>query len=298
MLIWFFLALGAAITNSWTQAIQKWAVFASRYSKVTITLIAAFTASLILFFISYLVGFPEIESGFWLAVSITAILNIFAFPIMLRAYELGEFSSVYSMILTTPIFLMATSFVFLGEVPSIFGILGVMLTVFGLWIITISNHEHIKVPNFSKGNLLGLLVALIWSISVNFDKLATSYSNVFFAPAVCSGIMSVGYAAYLFIKHKSLLVKNSELPAINNNFGFAMPSILIFLALGVVMALSNILHNSALLAGLASYTIAIKRTGVLFGVFWGWIFFKEKNILKKILGALVAVAGVIVILFT
>ena len=296
-MIWFFLALAAAITNSWAQAIQKWAVFYSRYSKITITLIASFTASLILLSIAYFTGLPKIQDGFWTAVFVTAILNIFAFPIMLKAYELGEFSSVYSMILTTPIFLIATSFIFLGEVPTALGFAGVLLTVLGLWIITLGNHDHVKVPNFSKGNLLGLCVAFIWSISVNFDKLAAGYSNVFFSSGVSLAIMALGYGGYLLVKHKTFLVKNSEETATYSNSKPAIPSLAIFSLLGAVIALSNIFHNSALLAGLASYTIAIKRTGVLLGVFWGWLFFKETNILKKIFGATIAIAGVIIILF-
>ena len=71
----------------------------------------------------------------------------------------------------------------------------------------------------------------------------------------------------------------------------------IFLLVGA-MALSNVLHNAALLVGPASYTIAIKRVGILFGVVWGWLFFKEKNISRKLFGTAVAVSGVIVILFS
>ncbi len=297
MLGWFLLALGAAIANSWSQVIQKWAIFLSRYSKITIAFVSAATAALILFGVSYfIVGAPQIDGRFWAAVLVTGILNTLALPLMLKAYELGEFSSVYSMILMTPVFLLITSAIFLGETPSPVGIFGVLLTVLGLWVITRTNHEHAQVPNFTKGNLLGLAVAFIWSISVNFDKLASVYSDQFFAPAITMAIIAAGCAIYLFATHRTLILRIPDSSAVNRRF--IVPNIFILFLLGATMALGSILHNSALLAGFASYTIAIKRIGVLFGVFWGWLFFKEKNIFRKALGAAIAIAGVVAILFT
>lgn len=302
MLLWFVLALGSALSNSATQVVQKWAVGAGRLSKISITLLSSAVVFVALFLLSWLaVGFPVIQPGFWLAILVTGVLNAIAFPIMLQAYSIGEFSSVYSMILLTPVFLVFTSFIFLGEAPSAIGLVGVVLTVIGLSVVTLGGHKHTQVPNFKKGNWLGILVALIWSISVNFDKLSARYADAFFAPAMSAAVLTLCFAGYLLIRHRSLLVRTHGTPDIEESAapsGSIRSNILIVLALGLSMALGNILHNSALLHGPASYTIAIKRTGVLFGVFWGWLFFKEKNITRKALGAAIAVAGAVAILFS
>lgn len=302
MFIWFLLSLGSAISNSATQVIQKWAVNAGRLSKISITFLASLTASAVLFLLSGLViGIPALQPGFWVAILITGILNAVAFPVMLKAYSIGEFSSVYSMILLTPVFLVFTSFVFLGESPSWLGLVGVILTVVGLSVVTLRDHKHIQVPDFKRGNWLGVLVALIWSITVNFDKLSARYSDAFFAPAMSFAILAVCFAGYLLIRHRSLIVRINNVvepaspPA---SVGSIKPILLIVALLGLSMSLGNILHNAALLSGPASYTIAIKRTGVLLGVFWGWLFFKEKDIAKKVVGAAIAVAGVVAILFS
>lgn len=300
MIIWFFLALGAALTNSWVQALSKWGVFVSRYSKMTIGFVAMLTASLILFGTSFfIIGAPELGDQFWLALAITGIMNIIAFPILLKAYEEGEFSSVYSMILLTPVFLLLTSFIFLGEVPSLGGVFGVIVTVVGLWIITKSAHRHTAVPNYFKGNMFGIVVALLWSVSINFDKIATLQSDPFFAPATITGVMALAYLGYLLVMHKKVLVhdaRDAHDDAVTRRLHLS--PLIIFLTLGVVMAFSNVLHNSALIVGLASYTIAVKRTGILFGIIWGWLFFKERQIARKTFGALVAIAGVVLILFS
>src|SRR3989344_9322130 len=294
MLIWFLLALGSALTNSWVQTMSKWAVNLTHYSKITIAFIIPGTSGIALLLLSYFVfGFPEIDDRFLGAVTVTAVLNLIAFPIMLRAYEIGEFSSVYSMILLTPVFLLVTSFLFLGETPSLMGTAGVIFTIIGLWIVTRGNHRHGQVPGFAKGNWLGILASLLWSVSVNFDKLSTLYSDRFLAPAAASILMAIGYFIYLLVRHRSLLVTKKERDDEEVDLKpmvLKIPKALFLVLAGLFLGLSSVLHNSALLAGLASYTIAVKRTGVLFGVFWGWLFFKEKNLGGKLLGAVIAIA--------
>lgn len=299
--IWFFLALSAGLGDSWSKASQNWSVSLSRHSKPAIIFGGNIIASVILFSISYFAaGFPELQSGFWTAVLITGVLNSITFPVFLRAYELGEFSSVYSMILLTPVFLFLTSFLFLGETPSAIGIFGVALTIIGLYIIG-KNHgsPNVGIKNFARGNVLGILVAIIWSISVNFDKLAAFRSDQFFAPAVGSAVLAAVSGTYLI---SQFLFGRGGASGTGIDEKSAVPKIppfsyLSFIAVGTTLALSGALHNSALLFGPASYTIAIKRTGVLWGVLWGWLFFKENNISHKLVGVLIAVAGVIAILF-
>lgn len=295
MLIWFLLALSSAISNSVYNAFSKHVVSLGRFSKFTIVFWTTLIGSIILFIISYFRGFPAVDSIFWIAVGITAVINAAASPILLRAYQIGEFSSVYSMILLTPVFLLVTSFIFLGEVPTIFGVIGVVLTVFGLWMISSTKQEDSKnTPNQSgklkPGILLAVFVAFLYSISVNFDKLAAQHSNALFAPAVSMALIAFLCGIYLLFKNRNHLIHFSE--------KWEMPNLVILIPLGIILGGSNILHNLALLAGLASYTIAVKRMGVLFGVFWGKLFFKEKDILKKLFGAAIAVAGVAAILFS
>src|SRR3989344_6368510 len=290
MLVWFLLALSAAIFNSMSQGVQRHAVHISGYSKMTITFIITAIASAILFAASYfVVGFPAIGDKFWLSIVVTGVLNGLAWPIMLRAYEIGEFSSVYSMILLTPAFLLATSFVFLGEAPSLIGACGVLLTVLGLWMVA-SQHEHTAVPNFAKGNWLGILAAGIFSISINFDKLTVQNSDRFFGSAAILAVVAIGSLAYLLVRHHRIFIRTES---VRSTY-----APLLFLSMSVLLVLAYFAHNSALLAGLASYTIAVKRLGVLFGVVWGWLFFKEKNISRKALGAAIALAGVIAIVLS
>lgn len=290
MLVWFLLALSAAIANSLSQTLQKQTVAVSGYSKVTIAFIATTLAAAILLTISYfIIGLPQVDSLFWSAIIVTGLLNAIAWPLILKAYEIGEFSSVYSMILLTPVFLLITSFIFLGETPSPLGVAGVLVTVAGLWVIA-SQHKHTAVPDFARGNWLGVLVAGIFSVSINFDKIAVQHSDRFLGSAATLGAVAITSALYLLFRHQRIFIRVGG--------GAKSGHPLLFLGAAGMVVLATIIHNSALLAGLVTYTIAVKRLGIFFGVIWGWLFFKEKNISKKLLGAVIAVAGVIAILLS
>lgn len=296
MLPWFLLALGSAVTYSIYNALGNHLVSLGRFSKFTIVFWTNLIGLIILLGLCFLFGFPEIQPGFWTAVIITGVINSITAPLMLKAYELGEFSSVVSMMLLSPIFLLGTSFLFLGEVPSLMGIFGVVLIVAGLSVVMKSaNKSDVEVLDsksgkINRGNLLAIFVALFWSVSVNFDKLAVMNSNVFFAPMVILGIMTLLNGVYLVFTQRNNLKESFK------NWKFSRQ--LIIFPVGIVFAVSIFFFNSALLAGLASYTVAVKRLAVVFGIFWGWLFFKEKNIGKKLLGSSIAVAGVVAIIFS
>ncbi|TSC82973.1 MAG: protein of unknown function DUF6 transmembrane [Parcubacteria group bacterium Gr01-1014_19] len=305
MFSWLFYSLGSAVTTSLTQVFSKEAILDRRYSNVAIKFVSALVASVLLFVVAYLYGFPNLDPRFWPAVIITGAINNVSALMYLRAYQVGEFSSVYSMSLMTPIFLLLTSFVLLGEKPTLLGAVGVFLTIIGLWVAFRKNTAQKNVQDFTKGNLLGLSVALLSSLSVNFDKAAALYSNRIFAPAATLAFMAISYGLYLLVRRQRFFVAES-LPtgrqglqdelARKAPWWFAgMPLLLL---MGVLSAGGTVLYNSALLGGFASYTIAVKRVGVLLGVIWGWLFFKEKDLGKKLLGAAIAIAGVVAILWS
>lgn len=291
-MVWFFLAISSALTNSVFNAFSNFIVSRQRFSKFKIVFWQSIIASAILFLVNFLRGFPDVDPRFWATVFVTAMINAGTGVLLLKAYELGEFSSVYSMTLLTPVFLLITSIFFVGEIPSLLGIFGVLMAVFGLYMISRNSNanERVQFKNFGRGNLIGISVAFLWSITTNFDKLATKYSSAFFAPAVALAIIAGVHGIYICFKNKEqagdqrfLLPKSADS--------------LFLIALGTFFAASNVVHNAALLHGFVSYTIAIKRIGILFGVVWGWLFFRENNFQRKFFGSAVAVLGVILILF-
>ncbi|MFH1956469.1 MAG: DMT family transporter [Patescibacteria group bacterium] len=289
MSYWFLFALGSALGFSIYHAISK--SLSLKISKAEITFWSFFFASIILLSISFFNGLPELGDQFLKAVLITSILNIIAFPILLQAYRLADFSAVFSMFLLTPLFMLLTSYLILKEIPSLLGVVGMIILLSGLFIIIQGSRAESKIngTNYKKGIYLGLLVSFIFSICVNFDKMAVLNSDFIFAGGTIAGLIALGTLPFLiyFQRKTRLNIKNIE-----------KKTILLMLAMVITFCFTSIFHNLALISGLASYTIAIKRTSIIFGVIWGLIFFKEKRFLPKLIGSVIAALGVIVILLS
>lgn len=294
--MWFLFAFAAAIAQSGSQAFQNYVAQEHKLSKFFVLFCSSGVGALILFAVSWYHGFPEVHSYFWLVAAGTAGINFLAGPMLLKGYELADFSSVFSKILLTPIFMLGTSFVLLGEVPSIQGAIGVMFTVLGLVYMVYGgrskNIQQISTAGWiSRGEFLGIGVAFLWSISANFDKLAAIYSDAFFSAAGTLLLLALFHLSYLLFH---VACGKRIFPHFSR---YSFPKLTwIVIGLGSGLASVLIFQNLAFLRGLASYTIAIKRLGVIFAVLWGWLFFKEKNITQKLIGASIAVAGVVLII--
>jgi uncharacterized membrane protein len=129
-----------------------------------------------------------------------------------------------------------------------------------------------------------IIVAFIFSITANFGKVAVQHSS----PIFFSVFYSILLSAFLFLivsfKTKRVLSKIISQP-------------LLFLFIGIAMAIMIITHLKAISLVEVSYMISVKRLSLLIGVIYGAVFFKETNIKERLLGSAVMVMGVVLIFY-
>ena len=188
----------------------------------------------------------------------------------------------------TPIFLIFTSFILLNEFPSIFGIIGIFLIVIGSYIININKTRKNFLDPFkeifrNKGIFYMLIVAFLWSISINFDKLVILNSDTIFGSSIVHLFIGLTFLALSYIKKKN--IKKEYKKNLNKIF-----------VTGLVFAIMIILINIALTMQIVPYVISLKRLSILFSIFYGGLIFKEKNIFRKSIGAFIMLIGVILII--
>jgi len=67
------------------------------------------------------------------------------------------------------------------------------------------------------------------------------------------------------------------------------------LALGATVALTIFSHMLAISLTKAAYMIALKRTSLIIGVLYGAWWFREEKIVERLTGAMLMVAGAVLI---
>jgi uncharacterized membrane protein len=134
-----------------------------------------------------------------------------------------------------------------------------------------------------KGPRYMLLVAFIWSITSNIDKVGILNSSVVF------WVISTHLASALFFV-PLVLFRIHRQPAI-----FKWSELRPLILIGLAAILRSVLQMSAIAMTLVAYVISIKRTSVIFGILFGYVIFREKGLSERLTGAVIMVAGVFVI---
>lgn len=282
---WFLFAFLTALFRSLTDVAGKfglknmdeyivaWALF----------LFALPFISLLLFFTEI----PEIGPKFWLALFVGGGLNVFTNLIYMRAIKLSDLSITIPMVTFTPLFMLITSPIILGEFPNVYGITGIILIVSGSYMLNLKEKkkgylEPFKALVKEKGPRLMLLVAFIWSITANFDKIGIEHSSVFFWPVAVNAFIAVGFIPVVLTKSKG---KTRQL---TKNYKTLLP-------IGLFHGLMIVFQMIAVSMTLVAYVISIKRTSATLSVLFGSLFFKEKGLRERLAGSLIMILGVVLI---
>jgi drug/metabolite transporter (DMT)-like permease len=205
----------------------------------------------------------------------------------LSALQASPLSLCVPFLAFTPIFLIGTGYLVLGELPSTAKLAGVVLVVVGSLVmhrklVAVSWFEPVRAVFREKGSRYMLLVALILSVTNPLDKKLVLMSDAF--------TQAFAYAVGLCILFSLLVIARRA-----DTWG------VIRAAPGWVVV-AGALDASVLLLQFSSHnyidvviTLSIKRAGIVLAVLCGWLFFRERHINDKLIAVSVMLAGVLIL---
>lgn len=283
--MWIFYAL----LNPFADASRN--VFSKRASRKVDSLLVSWVNNLIPFLLFLPVLFfveLKFNTPFFVSIFVSGLINIAASILYHRAISKGDISVVVPMLSFTPLFLLVVSPIIVGEFPDTFGLIGILLIVFGSYLLNLNLKEKNLFAPFkallkNKGTRYMLIVSFIWSISANFDKIGIQSSSPLQYVLFINCFVAVGVTIFAASKQK---IKKDEIMLEKKNL----------LLVGILTALGFYLHMNALSLTLVAYVIALKRTAGMISVGLGYFFLGEKNIKERLLGSAIMFAGVIFII--
>jgi len=235
------------------------------------------------------VGIPEIKTEFWTALMMSGTLNTAAFLLYFKALHSSDLSITVPMLTFTPLFMLITSPIIVGEFPSRMGLLGILLIVTGSYVLNARRLQKgffapFKALFHHKGPKLMFFVAVIWSVAANYDKIGLENSSPVFWL----------FAAFLFI---AVTLTPIMIILARSEIGQAFANAGNIACIGFFEAVSLIFQMAALTMTLVPYVVSVKRTSVIFGVVLGSLIFKEKGFKERMAGAALMVCGVLCVAF-
>jgi len=234
------------------------------------------------------VAIPPLDSIFLIAFLISLPLNAVCFTLYMRAIQISPLSLTLPYLAFTPVFAILPGYMFLGELPNIWGGAGVLLTVLGSFVLNLDPRETgsgFKSAQMTRepGSILMLLVAFLFGFAVVIGKVAIVHSSVMFFTVLFFAALNLSMVLFLWLLGKVSLQTFTGNP-------------LKGLIAGILLYLHAVLHGWAVSLTQVVYMISVKRLSILIGVFFGGLFFKEENIPVRAAGTLLMLAGAVIVM--
>jgi uncharacterized membrane protein len=251
----------------------------------------ALTLSLVIFsFFFFLLGYQSVSfpSRGFIFIFFSALLHAIYFTSLGLIYDRGDLSLVYPIARSAPIFVLIWAIWFLGESPSLSGILGILIVVFGAYVIgfpTFSVNLFIRPITLLKDRSyqLAWLTALITSFySVN-DKVGVHYVPPFVYLFFANILMCFIVTPIVVMRKRGIFFRE-----------WAKNKTLIMLG-SIMIPASYLLTLYAMRISRVSYIVAVRHVSVVFAVLLGSLILKEKHGKVRFLASLCIFAGVLLI---
>jgi len=280
---WFFLALISSITLS----IREFSV-----KKAGKKLSSAFMSWGLNFFMFLIIlalnliflNYHTITVSFVQVLIIAAIFDSLATILYLWAIKEGDLSKIIPMLCFIPVVQLFVTPVLIHENLSVIGISGVLVVVFGSYILNIETREGFLSPVKNifrdRSSMMMLAVAFLWGVSSSFHKIGVKQTNALFWGVSEIGLITLILFPFAFWSDKG----DFSFPKLKKTFWPAVFSTITVLS-----------YYAAISLGPVAYVSSVRRLGVLFSMLIGILVLKEKIKSLGFAGGVIMIAGAAII---
>lgn len=308
----FALVLGGAFLQALYQVTNK-KLLVKQAPADCISTVNFLVGGVILLIIALTLNPPKIESwfdfprGLFWPLLATSLLNIVIGFGSTRALKYGDVSLITPMSAAQPMIVIIPSMLILGEAPTFWGYIGLLLLAVGMYVFSFAEQVFLIDPKTKEkkpweppaylrwmgkfaryvapwqmllkntGVKIALLVACCGAVSINFDKQSALRSSAIFAPAAI--LLLIGMVGLIKILRTGewRKLEKSHLTNLMTN-----PLVLVIILICYWMAF----HYS-----LAAYVGALKRFSVVFVLVLSFFLLKEQGVKKRWPGAVIMAIG-------
>src|SRR6266498_3535236 len=287
--MWAVLALGAAVLTSFNPILYK------RMLRDADVIVVVWGVTLLslpllgLFTFVFTPRLPTVDVLFVVGVLGSAVLNAGAHLASTRALKLADASLVTPLLIFSPVFTALISAMFLNEIPSGRGLLGVGFVLVGAYWLNRSPGVGWLMPfialALTPGVILVILAGLLWAVTPLFEKTAilhTTPENPRFAAFVLTALLTFILTPFVIVRGKSAIAQLST---------HRRELILAALIAGI----APVLGYTAFSLGFVGYVTTLFKLSTLLTVIWSSLFLKERGLTQRLPASLVMVIGAILI---
>lgn len=280
----FLIAIANALVVSTQDVLVKKLKGENNFFLIWLRMVAALPvlAALVVIFSNWQI--PPLT--FWLLIfGVNVPLEVTQFYVGYAAIQRSPLSMMAPLSSFTAIFLVPVGYVVLGELPSRIGFLGVLAIVIGTFFLGWVSGGRSVIGAFRSvfsepGTWLVTIATFLTAISITVAKFTFQYASPMLTAFYLVAALGLVLTPLAFWRPASVPAERRRT---------------LFSTLGLASGLSFGLHYTGLSLLPAVYFISVKRVSMLFNVLWGRFVFHEEHALKRLIGAVLMVVGIILI---
>lgn len=233
-------------------------------------------------------GVEPMSNRFLLALLASSILQLTVILLYMKAIKRAELSVTVPLVTLTPLFMLLSSPILIGQFPNLLGLNGILFIVAGTYLLNMERSNNSFFTPFihlvhNKNSRYMLIVAFLWSITANIDKIGVEETSPIFWAFSKEFLILFYLLPILWVKSKDPI----------QQFKGRWLSLV---GVGIFRTTSLVTQMFAIQFILVAYVIAIKRSSSLLIMLYAFFFLNEKrNFKNRLLGILIISIGLLLI---
>ena len=230
----------------------------------------------------------EISNEFWLYSILGGVFGALGNGLLVKALQNGNLSILGPINSYKSIVGLIFAAILLGELPNAWGIVGIGIIIYGSYLVLDTTEERFTMSLLRNKEIQFRIVAMILTaIEAVFVKKVILASS----PAVAFISWCIFGAVFSFVL---VLLFQIEIKTEIKKFDTQSFTKLLFLiiCIGVMQLSTNFVFENMKVG----YALSIFQLSIIISVLLGYRFFQEKQILKKIIGSAIMIAGSVLII--
>lgn len=240
-------------------------------------------------FIALFVRWDQLTSGFWTFSILGGMTGAIGNGFLVKALQTGDLSVLGPVNAYKSVVGIIGGILLLGEIPTIWGITGICLIIYGSYFVLGTTESGFSLSLLKNKEIQYRIYALI----------LTAVEAIFIKKVILASSTTISFISWCcfgtFFSFLLLLVSNVNLV---NETKQTIPESLnryIYLVICIgIMQITTIYTFENMSVG---YALSLFQLSILLSVILGHKYFDEKNIVKKIVGSVIMIAGSVIIIF-
>jgi len=247
-----------------------------------------FLLSLFCLFLGAFIDWPVLPKEFWIYSVLGGMVGALGNGFIIKALQYGELSILGPVNSYKSVVGIIGGIILLGEIPNLWGIMGISLIIFGSYYVLDTTEERFSFALLKRRDiqyrLMAMVLTAIEAVFVKKVIIATGISIAFISWCSFGALFSF---ILLFI-YRVDLMKNTKKIGTNETGKFA----LLILCVGTMQFTTNYTFEHLPVG----YSLSLFQLSTIVSVLFGYRFFKEQDIRKKLIGSAIMIIGSVVII--